>query len=294
MSYRDWDYYPPSRPREAKGGIKATTSRGAFGSNWWAKRWIATLESFDIGARLGRGRKYARQGQVLSIEVQQGIVTAEVQGSRKTPYSVRITVKVLSQREWAKVGETLSQQAIFVAKLLGGQMPEEIEEVFEQAGLSLFPQRLSDLDTDCSCPDWSNPCKHIAAVYYLLGEEFDRDPFLIFRLRGMEREDLMELVGGAAPEAETEEEPAPEPEPLPGDETAFWRGGHLPEDLLGEARTPPVTAVLAKRLGPFPFWRAQRPLQEYLEPVYDAASARGTQVVLAQRERDTQGDVEEQ
>ena len=86
----------------------------------------------------------------------------------------------------------LSQQVIFTAKLLAGEMPQDIEQAFTDAGLSLFPAQSKDLDTECSCPDWSNPCKHIAAVYYLLGEEFDRNPFLIFKLRGMEREESFE------------------------------------------------------------------------------------------------------
>ena len=192
------DYYPPSRPREAKGGIKAQTKRGSFGQSWWAKRWIAVLESFDIGARLSRGRSYARRGQVTAIEVAEGLVKAKVQGSRPKPYDIVIKVATLSQSDWKKLAGTLGKEALFAAKLLAGQMPEDIEKAFTAAGLSLFPQKSKDLDTDCSCPDWSNPCKHIAAVYYLLGEEFDRDPFLIFKLRGMTREKLVGLIGGTA------------------------------------------------------------------------------------------------
>src|SRR5207244_1185349 len=97
---------------------------------------------------------------------------------------------VLSNRDWAKLTKTLIGQARFTAKLLAGEMPVDIEQVFRDARLSLFPQRRDDLKTSCSCPDWSNPCKHVAAVYYLIGEEFDRDPFLIFQLRGLTREEL--------------------------------------------------------------------------------------------------------
>ena len=104
----------------------------------------------------------------------------------------------------------LARQAIFAAKLLAGEMPQDIETVFEEAGLSLFPAKLGDLETDCSCPDWSNPCKHIAAVYYLLGEEFDRDPFLIFTLRGMDRDELVALLGKPVPRAT----PRPPADPL--------------------------------------------------------------------------------
>jgi len=289
MGYDDWRRFPPSKPREAKGGIKAKSSRGAFGSSWWAKRWIATLESFDIGARLGRGRSYARQGQVLSVDIQPGTVRAGVQGSRKTPYDVEIKVTPLGQEEWGKVAEALSQQAIFVARLLAGEMPDEIEEVFQQAGLSLFPGRSSDLRTNCSCPDWSNPCKHIAAVYYLLGEEFDRDPFLIFRLRGLERSDLMAMLAGSteAEELPDADEAALAPEPLPLQVGAFWHGRRPPDDVTGEARIPSVAAVLPRRLGAFPFWRGAAPLQDCLEPIYTNASPRGLDALVPQRRDET-------
>jgi len=175
-----YDYFKPSIPRAVKGGIKAQSKRGGFGESWWARCWIGVLESFNIGARLGRGRSYARNGQVLSIEIEKGEVKAKVQGSRSKPYDINIHVKTLSAADWRKLAKALSHQAIFLAKLLAGQMPEDIEKAFKGVGLSLFPEKLRDLKTDCSCPDWSNPCKHIAAVYYLLREEFDRDPFMIF------------------------------------------------------------------------------------------------------------------
>lgn len=189
-----WDYYEQKPAREVKGGIKAQSKRGAFGESWWAKRWIAVLESFDIGARLNRGRSYARKGQVMNVDIDKGSVRAKVQGSSSRPYRITIEIKALSTADWKKLAQALSTEAVFAAKLLAGEMPQEIEQVFARTGLSLFPAKLRDLETDCSCPDWSNPCKHIAAVYYLLGEEFDRDPFLLFRLRGMSREELLELL----------------------------------------------------------------------------------------------------
>jgi uncharacterized Zn finger protein len=200
----DYPFFERSIPKEVNGGIKAQSKRGTFGENWWAKRWIGVLESFNIGARLGRGRSYARRGQVLSIEIDTGRVHAKVQGSRPKPYDVKIEIKVLSAPDWKKLAGALSREMIFTAKLLAGQMPPDIESVFDRTKLSLFPRRLEDLKTDCSCPDWSNPCKHIAAVYYLLGEEFDRDPFLIFRLRGMNREEFLGLLAGAGQEAAPE------------------------------------------------------------------------------------------
>ncbi|HUT90727.1 MAG TPA: SWIM zinc finger family protein [Thermoguttaceae bacterium] len=292
-----YGYFPPSKPRKATGGIKAQSKRGSFGTSWWAKRWIEVLESFDIGARLGRGRSYARKGQVLSVDVGKGTVAASVQGSRSTPYKVRIEVKTLSKPDWKRLAEAFSAQAVFAAKLLAGEMPQDVETAFEGVGLSLFPAKHRDLRTDCSCPDWSNPCKHIAAVYYLLGEEFDRDPFLIFRLRGMERDELVKLIGsepGAAkkaggkrqvapPEEETEEAP-PAAEPLPSDPGAFWDAATTAQSALGEVRVPPVSAALPKRLGAFPFWRAEANFLDAMDEIYRAASPVGMDVFLGERE----------
>src|SRR5262249_43445463 len=147
------------------------------------------------GGRLQRGRSYARHGQVLSIDIGKGEVNASVQGSRPTPYSVKIQVQPLTPEQWKAVASTAAGQAVFASKLLSGEMPHEIDAAFRKADVSMFPSDSRDLKTECSCPDWSNPCKHLAAVYYLLGEEFDRDPFLIFKMRGMDREGFLALLG---------------------------------------------------------------------------------------------------
>src|SRR5712671_2525764 len=126
-------YFRPSRPRAARGGIKAQSKRGNFGESWWARRWIAVLESFDIGARLTRGRSYARNGQVLSIDIDKGVVKSKVQGSRPKPYDITIAVKSLTPAEWKKLTAALSRQALFAAKLLAGEMPQDIEDVFRKA-----------------------------------------------------------------------------------------------------------------------------------------------------------------
>jgi uncharacterized Zn finger protein len=266
-----WGYVRPSRPRAAKGGIRAQTQRGKFGESWWARQWIGILESFDLGARLARGRRYARAGQVLSIAVKPGVVAAEVQGSRPDPYEIRIAVKPLSKADWRRFAEVVSSQAIYGAKLLGGEMPQDIQTVFKAAGLSLFPEKHSDLQTDCSCPDWSNPCKHIAAVYYLLGEEFDRDPFLIFQLRGMGREEFLGLLGESGAIAPVSKEEAPA-EPLPPSATPFWTGGALPEHLPGGVDLASASAILPRRLGKFPFWRGRENFLDALEPIYRSAA----------------------
>lgn len=267
MSYYDY-YFPASKPRRVSGGIKAQSQRGAFASRWWAKRWIAVLESFQIGARLNRGRSYARQGQVLDIQIAPGEVKAKVQGSRPRPYQVSIKLNPLSAADWRKLTAAMAEEARFGAKLLAGEMPADIEEVFKAQGLSLFPQTHGDLKTGCSCPDYSNPCKHIAAVYYLLGEAFDHDPFLMFRLRGMERDALLAQLGEMA--SEDEGWPSAEPEPLPADPKTFWAMPPLPETPAGSLLAPARSAALLRRLGPFPFWRGEVSALECLEPVYVA------------------------
>jgi len=184
-------FYPPSRPRPVEGGLKARSSRGAIGQSWWSRRFLDVLESFALGTRLTRGRAYARKGQVISLEVVRGEVRAEVQGSRAKPYKVRIGLAPFPELVWARVEIALAEQALPSAKLLAGEVPPELEEIFAAAGAPLFPGAVRDLDQRCSCPDGEVPCKHLAATFYLLAESFDADPFLILRWRGRDRDELL-------------------------------------------------------------------------------------------------------
>jgi uncharacterized Zn finger protein len=273
MRWGDRYYFPVSKPKEAKGGIRSRSQRGAFASRWWARRWLAVLDALNLGARLQRARSYARRGQVLDIRIAPGRVTAKVQGSRPKPYDVEIGVDALGGAAVQKLTREIAGVPWVLAKLLTQQMPEEIEEVAARAGVSLFPARASELRTDCSCPDWSNPCKHIAAVYYLLGEEFDRDPFLIFTLRGVDTAALLGSLGGISGEEEEEVEEASEEERLIAGEAPpenFWDGARAEVTLTASApaRHP---APLLERLGSLPFWRGAQPLPEAVRPACSAA-----------------------
>lgn len=251
----DYGYFPPSRPIKPADGIQSRTQRGGFASNWWAKRWLAVLESYGIGNRLQRGRSYARGGQVLNIDVQIGLVTAHVQGSRPRPYSVEIQVKLLTDAEWERVLDAISDQAIFTAQLLDGTMPQDIEQVFASARLSLFPETVRDLTTSCSCPDFANPCKHIAAVYYLLGEQFDGDPFLIFTLRGRTKDEVIESLRQrrasavqADGEADGFAQAAAPNSLLAADLESFW-GEDVLEWTAPDFNAPTIDGAVLRRLG---------------------------------------------
>jgi uncharacterized Zn finger protein len=192
---------------------------------------------------------------------------------------VKIQIKPLSKADWRKLAELVASQAIYGAKLLGGEMPHDIEAAFQTAGLSLFPRRHLDLQTDCSCPDSSNPCKHIAAVYYLLGEEFDRDPFLIFQLRGMPREEFLELLGEAATTGASAAEELLPPDLLPVSPVEFWKGPALPALPIGEFDPAAARAALPRRLGKFPFWRGEVELARALDAIYAEAASRTARLV---------------
>ncbi len=288
--YDYWDYFEPSRPIKVEGGIKTKSEHGAIGSTWWSKRWVSVLESFNMGARLTRGRSYARQGQVLSIDVQPGLVKARVQGSRPRPYNVEIHLKPLSDQDWDKVTDAMADQAIFAAKLLAGEMPTNIEEAFSAVQLSLFPTAARELETDCSCPDWANPCKHIAAVYYLLAERFDEDPFLIFKLRGRTKEQIIEVLRhkraaslpaeSASPSPDADDStPAENALSLEDHLDTFWQAGEALNNFTVNPTASKVDKAILKRLGDAPFTVAGQNISSLLAKAYDTVDTASQEYV---------------
>jgi uncharacterized Zn finger protein len=280
--YRDFRWhYQPAQPKPVKDGIKTKSQRGTIGETWWSKRWIRVLETLGMGARLDRGRSYARRGQVVSIEVQKGAVAAKVQGTRPKPYTITIRLAPLTGQDWEKVTDVMASQAIFAAKLLSGEMPQNIEEAFTAAKVSLFPKSGEDLDTECSCPDFANPCKHIAAVYYILAEVFDDDPFLIFKLRGWTREEIIHTLRqkrgqtfeseekkGIEAELITESPTAPWEDCLPD----FWRAGDELDSFVTNPAPPEIEGAILKRLGIPPVALGGKDMAVKLGKLYSAAS----------------------
>lgn len=259
----DSPYYPPSTPRAVEGGLRARSTRGQIAGTWWSTRFIEVLESTGMGSRLSRGRNYARRGQVLTLELSAGQVIASVQGSRTRPYRVRIGVTAYGKEEWRLIEERLGDDAWFVAQLLAGEMPPDIEQVFTELGLALFPSRAGDLSLDCSCPDWGVPCKHLAAVFYLLAERFDDDPFEILAWRGRDRDDLLARLDAATTDAADEAEATV---PLTELLDVFYLSP------VGAPPRPSATsgASLLDQLPPVPVAVRGRPLTGALRPAYDA------------------------
>jgi uncharacterized Zn finger protein len=246
----DWRDWPErSGPLRVEGGIKARSKRGAIGEQWWSRRFISVLESFGMTGRLARGRNYARSGQVLGFEISSGYVTAQVQGSRPKPYRIRIRVLPLTTAQWQRVERALAGQALFRARLLAGEMPREIEEVFADCGTPLFPRRESDMEMSCSCPDWGVPCKHLAAVCYVLAEAFDADPFGLLAWRGRGREDLLASLRGLTAAGP----PAPRPvidvadRPLAECTADFWSPGMSQARLRSRPAVPAAPPGLLLR-----------------------------------------------
>lgn len=272
-----WDYYPryqPARPKTVKDGLRTRKKTGEIGETWWAKRFLEVLNSFGWSNRLARGRSYARAGQVVDYQIDCGLITSKVQGTKPKPYTIKIKVKTLEDKDWSKVIKAMASQARFSAKLLSGQMPTDIEEVFKEVNVPLFPRSEQDFAAECSCPDWANPCKHIAAVYYIVGEAFDRDPFLIFYLRGKKKEDLLEALHKESGISQTkvqegmQEEKEAEPEPLTNDPNTFWKM-NKGIDYHFSLKTPTLNAAILHRLGVPQFWMGtEKDFYKTMESLY--------------------------
>lgn len=260
---------------------------------WWAQRWIDVLESFGWVRRLARARVYAREGNVLNIEFKGPKVFARVQGTAPDPYKVTLSLDPFTDEQWQYVIESMAEQAIFSAKLLAGEMPQNIEEVFTANGLSLFPFTKFDIHSKCSCPDPANPCKHIGAVYYLLGDRFSEDPFVLFQLRGRTQEQIIEALRqrrsarGESNETSAAKADHPtSPTPHPFTIANFWKYTQQLEPSLVVIAPPPSSETVLDVLGPIPLkpsanaatpgagdpQATSQAVMDYLKAIYQNAS----------------------
>ncbi|MGG6294340.1 SWIM zinc finger family protein [Leptolyngbya sp. AN02str] len=255
------------------------------GREWWAQRWVDVLESFGWVRRLARARNYAREGHVLSLEFRGAKVVARVQGTAPEPYRVSLSLDPFTDEQWQYVIESLSQRAIFSAKLLSGEMPTNIEQVFTNNGLSLFPFTKFDIHSKCSCPDQANPCKHIGAVYYVLGDRFSEDPFVLFQLRGRTKEQVIGELRRLR-SAHTESQDAAATKAIAQDSGAidlanFWRYDQQIDPSLVVIAPSTNTETVLDILGPMPLHSdvvgtastlSPQMVMDYLRTIYGVAN----------------------
>ena len=264
--------YALRMPLSVKGGIRAQNPHGGHLRVWWGQRWTQVLEDFRLGARLGRGRNYAVSGQVSVMTVLDGCVSAHVQGSNLEPYESVIQFQSVRGEAKERIVQALWRRPTLIARLLVGDLPFEIEPLFLAEGCPLFPKRANDLTSRCSCPDWANPCKHLVAIYYLLGETITRNPLLLLTLRGITRADL---VGEAPPEPAAAEEPSEAAGEKNATRESFYGSPQPAFDDFGAAPKSSTPAPLIHRLGPLPLWRGQERFTDTLEHLYVRAATRG-------------------
>jgi uncharacterized Zn finger protein len=271
---------------------------------WWGRRFIEALERFTDSGRLARGRAYAGPRRILSHSMDKGVVRATVRGNinpyfgvmEEPRYTTTIALAQIDARSWPKVIDAIGARADLITSLLMNEMPDAIEEAFSAQDLHLLPHDRRDFRTSCSCPDYGDPCKHVAGLCYLTAAELDHDPFLLFELRGLTRERLhRELAGSALGkiladsllEPETPLVPAasyytvPVREPLTAlpDHRAFWQGAkRLPPPVVAPAG-PHIAAVLIKRQGDFPpFWHRDNSFIEVMEEYYERVRTKNPQI----------------
>ncbi len=233
-----------------EGPLYARSKRGPIGSTWWGQQWVAAMQKLG-GSRLDRGKSYARNGKVLNLTIQYGLAFGKVKGSWSQPYQSGIWLRILDDSQWEEAIDSLAEQAIYAAKLLAGEMPGDIEGIFQGLGFSLFPRNWKDIEFECSCPDYGDPCKHAAAIYYLIAEQLDADPFMLFHLRGRTREQMLAGLRrrrGVRPRSETDVPEAASPAPPLGVDLAnFWIGDST--QLIRSAPVVPSQPPLLLQLG---------------------------------------------
>ncbi|NMG57276.1 hypothetical protein E1H12_01775 [Geitlerinema sp. P-1104] len=282
---------------------------GSQEKEWWVQQWLDLLQKYRFKKRLERGRNYARQGNVLTIDFQDKKVLATVQGSEDKPYELSIWLDAFSDEDWQYIVDTLSEQALHSAKLLAGEMPTNIEDVFAANGLRLFPFSLQEVRSRCSCPDKANPCKHIIAVYHLLGDRFGEDPFLLFQLRGRSKEDIIaalrerraDLAGDLPPDSPETASAATTTADLGQGSSLrvedFWTYDDPLDPSLVVITPPPTQETVLDVLGPIPLLSqtgnsslaqtaALEQVRAYFQEVYQKVSQEAIAQAMATPETD--------
>ncbi|MFA6567156.1 MAG: SWIM zinc finger family protein [Victivallales bacterium] len=180
---------------EAKGGkLSPVVSSGrTIASTFWGKAWCENLERYsDYSNRLPRGRSYLRNGSVVDLKIEKGRILALVSGS--SLYKIQVSIKPLDEKIWKNIKKECAGKIASLIELVQGKLSSNVMEIITRKDSGLFPHP-TEINLECSCPDWADLCKHVAAVLYGIGARLDSNPELFFILRGL---DHKELIGEAA------------------------------------------------------------------------------------------------
>lgn len=276
-----------------------------FSRTWWGKRFIEALEAFSDSGRLGRGRSYASNGKIIEYKIDGNKITAKVRGSinpyfgvyKEPKYDTKIEITPIDRASWSKAIKYVSSKASFVSKLLMNEVPDSIDSAFADLGLHLLPHSRKDFKTSCSCPDYANPCKHIAGVYYLVASQLDHNPFLLFELRGLSKVELQSelvksplgqvlsselttndipLVAATSYYAKLEQLPAPENI----NPREFWLGTRRLPSNIEVAEPAIIPAIAVKKQGDYPaFWQKDTSFISVMEELYQRVRMKNKDVM---------------
>lgn len=276
-----------------------------FSRTWWGKVFIEALESFTDSGRLQRGRSYANGGKVKSFEIDGNQITAKVRGSinpyfgvyKEPTYNISLEITPIAKSKWNLVIDKLSSKASTISRLLLNEVPENIDDSFAELGLHLLPHSRQDFKTKCSCPDYANPCKHIAGVYYLVASQLDENPFLLFELRGLSKSELQTKLAQTplgkilSEELNTKEVPLEpstsfftriEKRSVKEQPSAreFWLGTKRLPQKIDVPATNSVPAIVIKKQGDFPsFWHKDNSFIETMEELYQRVKSKNQNLI---------------
>ncbi len=267
---------------------------------WWGQKFISALESFTDSGRLQRGRAYSGDSRILHFDITKGMATATIRGNvnpyfgvyKEPLYGTEVKMTAIADKEWTKIIANMSSKASVVTRLLLNEVPENIEDSFTSVGKHLLPYNSKDFHTECSCPDYSNPCKHIAGLCYRLSNELDQDPFLLFEMRGISKEDLQaELIKSPLgkvlalelgdrtldPESVTTYFTRPKTVAITETPTLkqFWQGQKRLPQSIPLATSTSVSAIVIKKQGDNPsFWHKDSSFIETMEALCDRVKSK--------------------
>lgn len=260
MRYHDyWRTYRPGAPKKVIGGIKAQSKRGAFAKNWWAQEYIRGFEWDASSSRIPRGKRYARSGQIATLEIDNQKISAEVQGTANSSYHCSLEVLPFQEELKKKILETFQKNPAYAIELLNGKLPEIFSKSVDIGEIDMHPR----IKVKCSCYDSAIMCKHVLAVFYILAETFDQDPMFFFELQGITREMITEQ-DYAAPKPAKESTS----KPVEFDLEHFW--DDIPDSEIEDLKPHQLLseAFLIRQLGPLPFWRSKKNFIREMEKIY--------------------------